>query len=244
MFLNYFIKVYIQEQKDYKLINLNPKVESVTRFTISNNNAGETQKLLKNLNLHILDKENKNEEKEKNLINMIGKDSGGGAYFSVSMTVYSQQSIVPQIHEIFNAIRDSKPSSDMKDFKEFRKYPSKSKENEKIAEAFYDQEFSPLINNNNIQNNFFKFNSLVTNQNFPDITNESTDSIQKLIEVYNLNDFDFSKIDHKEKLSTLEINKDDLQKLEALFKERNNRHSIEPIENNIFDNFLHKYKPI
>lgn len=233
--------MYIQEQKDYKLINLNPKVESVTRFTISNNYSGESQKLLKNLNLQILDKENKNEEKEKNLINIIGKDSGGGAYFSVSMTVYSQQS---QIHEIFNAIRDSKSSSDTKDLKEFKKYPSKSKESEKISEVFYDQEFSPLINNNNIQNNFFKFNSLVTNNNFPDITNESTDSIQKLIEVYNLNDFDFSKIDNIEKLSTLEINKDDLQKLEAFFKDRNNRHSIEPIENNIFDNFLHKYKPI
>jgi hypothetical protein len=219
-------------------------VESLSKFSISNNNPQQSQKLLKNFNFQILDKENKNEDKDKNVIDMIGKDSGGGAYFSVSMTVYSQQSLVPQMHELFNAIRDSKNSVDSKDVKQLKKYPSKPKENEKITEAVYDQEFSPSIDINKIQNNFFKFNSPVTNQITADIGNESIDSIQKLIEVYNLNEFDFSKIDHIEKLSTLEINKDDLQKLEAFFKEKNNRYSIEPIEKNMFDNFFQNNKPI
>jgi hypothetical protein len=208
---------------------------------------GHNQKLIKKKNFQIVDKENKIEDKEKNLVNIIGNDAGAGAYFSVSMTVYSQQSIIPQMHEIANALKDSKESKEIKDLKENKDLkicPSyKTKENEQILEAFYDQEFSPLPENNN-PTNFFKFNSIVMNNPAPDVGNESMDSIQRLIEAYNLIDINFSKMDPIEKLSTLEINKDDLLRLEVFFKEKNNKNSIDPIETNSIQNYLQNNKPL
>ena len=187
----------------------------------------------------------KKEENEKNLINFIANEQGG-LNFSVSMTVYSQQSSKQGMTEMLNSIKDFKDSNIFKDIKEIKiGHSYRNHENEKIPEAVDDLEFSPVTKNNVniINNNVFTFQKTNTNNIiFPDACNESTDSIQKILDTYNLNNFDFGRIDHFDRLSTLEINKDDFQKLEMFFKERNNKKSIEPIEQNTFKKYIQNNK--
>jgi serine/threonine protein kinase len=190
----------------------------------------DSNKMLKNVNFHILEKQEdkKDDENKDNIINILAgnnNDNGAGAFFSISMTVYSghsllpQQSLLPHINEFNN--------------------------NNKIGKILEvdEPEFSPVKKIS--KDPFFKFdngnnNNIINiiDNSMSDEINQSTDSIKKLIDVYNLNEFDFTKVDNLDRLGTLEIQKDDLQKLEAFFKERNNKMSIGPIEQDQIHNFM------
>jgi hypothetical protein len=197
---------------------------------LSNSNKNETMKItnnnkiLKNINMQIIEKQEAKED-IKNVDHVLSNEGNGGAFFSISMTVYSQQSLVP------NNMYDFLPKDTIKDFNKFNS-------NLKIEEAVFEQEYSPLLKNYNGNSlKQFEFNNLETSK---DQLNESTDSIKKLIDIYNLNEVDFKQLDPIEKLKTLEIKYDDLQKLEAFFKDRNNKKSIDPIEKDAFFKFIEK----
>ena len=146
--------------------------------------------LKKNVNIQILECEHKEKvEKQKDLINLLASNDGGGAFFSVSMTVYSQHSIGPQIHEIFLKENKILPTN----------LEEEDEDNDSLEKTFL---------NNEILDQKYK----IQNEN-------SMNTIGNLLnEKNNISLMEVNKLENLDKLSTLDFRKEEIQKLEQFFK--------------------------
>lgn len=214
-----------------------PLVNSVVQNKVDKNDTDkadekENKLIKKNMNIHIVEESEKeannsgngnnngNSDKgeKKNIVGDMMATNEGNAFFSLSMTVYSQHSIVPTLHEML--------SGNNKDF--YKILPTDIAEEEEVE--------SPVVKNNTTVNKGkkFEFNDIKS------LLNDSNDnSIQNILESYNMADIDFTNIDNFEKLGTLELKKEDYQKLDAFFKDKK---SIGPIERDKVEHFLKQVK--
>lgn len=161
------------------------------------------------------------------MVNFLDNNDGANAFFSLSMTVYSQQSIIPQIHDMILNNKDNKIlPPDITEVDEYDNSPLRPKTNEKKGTDIFLFNPIQIQDDNNVQ----------------DELNNSERDIQCILDNYNMNNLDLNNLDNIEKLATLELKKEDMLKLEAFFKERNNKMSIGPIERDKVEHFLKQVK--
>ncbi len=187
-------------------------------------------KLLKNLNFQIVEKSENSEnskkdfqrqfsDKNKNVINILANNENtAGAFFSVSVTIYSQQSILPQFQEALN--KDNKIlTAGITEIEEIESPECKPKK-----EIVDNRPGFNIIkmNSDDFNDRLTEGNKLYDRRESINMINQSGLSMRSLLEMYNINSLEFNDLENKEKLATLELCKEDIQKLEAFFKERNN----------------------
>lgn len=202
-----------------------------------------SQKMLKNYHFQIVDKKTKEIENDKNspknkdeqtsnknLINIFAdRQDTGGAFFSLSMTVYSQQSIVPNFNDFIpNNAKDNRilPTNIEEVEEEFNNSPI-IKDEEKV-------ESTPILKFNFINKKSENFSeedqsNKISEQNENANNNQSLLSLKTFLDNHNINSLDLCDIENFDKLNAIELKKDEIQKLEAFFKERNGKASLGPI---------------
>ncbi len=151
------------------------------------------------------EKEQVNKIATKNAVNILGENSQikNDGLFSVTMTVYTDQSEIPQTMEFINK-----------------------------TNLIMDK-IEGKVNEEKLDNKINKINSLkVTNvieENVKDEKvkfleeNDLDNSIKDIFDNYKLSIHDFNSIENLDKFATLKINEDEAKKLENFFK---NKHSI------------------
>lgn len=243
--------------------------QTLTKKILAQKNSLMSNNLIKNKNFHIV---NKNEdinhenildkERDKNIVNILSDNSNGGAFFSVSMTVYSQQSLVPQGYDVYSSKENKILPDDIVEVEEPDNSPFKVMSAERRKNNFFNFNMVNFKLNNhegndknaskdshNIKRNLEKIyekeysevKSITKNKD-----EESNTSINNLLNNYeSIEDKKKDKMIftkshfHKLKSSgTLEFKEEDMQKLEEFFVE-----NVLTIENNdnieeILKNFI------
>jgi serine/threonine protein kinase len=154
----------------------------------------QSYSILKNVqNFHVIGQP----KKEEKIVNILADNPTEGAFFSISMTVYSQQSLLPHMETICN--------------KDNRIIPVDILEVDEPETSPKVPELSGKKTN--------KLQFIFNGDHQLDMNSLNDDSVlNHFLESYNIKDLnDFQTF---EKLNTLEIKKEDLEMLEKIFKEK------------------------
>jgi serine/threonine protein kinase len=149
--------------------------------------------ILKNVqNFHIVGQSKK---EDKQIINILSDNQEAGAFFSISMTVYSQQSLVPYI-EMNNKENRTIPGNilEVDEPETSPKIPESSGKKTKKVHFIFDEKQADSLNDDSMFRNF------LDNYNIKDLNDLGT----------------------IEKLNTLELKKEELEYLEKIFKQKSN----------------------